>query len=273
MSDPEFLQRTFGLDGRLAMVTGASSGIGVHIAKTLAKAGCNVALTARRLAKLTDLATDINADKHSGTAQAFELDVTDGKSAAAAIDKIINQFGAIDMLINNAGIADSQKFLDMTESEWHSVIDTDLTAVWRISQLVANKMISQKIDAEKGGKAIVNIASILGLAAQISQTNYGAAKAGVIHLTKIMALELSALKLGQNQIRVNAIAPGYFATEINTKFLQSERGRDYIANLVPQRIGQLRELDGAILLLTSPAGSYINGSVITVDGGTILGRV
>lgn len=264
MSVAEFLHQTFNLDGRVAVITGASSGLGAHMASTLARAGCVVVLAARRKSMLEAVAAQI-AQHSGGCADALPvvMDVTDRQSVETAFTHIISRFGNIDILLNNAGIAESQRFLEMTEDAWQRVVDTNLSAVWRVGQVAARKMVEQK-----SGGAIINIASILGLMVQPRQANYGAAKAGVIHLTKTMAREL-----GRQNVRVNALAPGYFATEMNREFLQSQHGREYIANLLPQRPGQLSELDGALLLLASAAGSYINGCVLSVDGGTLLGGV
>lgn len=260
MADAEFLQQTFALDGCVAVITGASSGIGAHLAATLARAGCAVALAARRREKLESLAAigGCGAD-----ALPVVMDVNDRQSVESAFEQIVNRFGRVDVLVNNAGVAAPQKFLEMTEQAWSRVLDTDLSAVWRVGQAAARQMVAQKT-----GGSIINIASALGLAVQRAQANYSAAKAGVIQLTKTMALEL-----GRKGVRVNALAPGYFATEMNREFLESERGREYIGNLLPRRAGALAELDGAVLLLAGGAGGYINGSVLSVDGGAILGHL
>ncbi len=267
-AEAEFLRQTFALDGRVAVITGASSGIGAQVAQTLARAGCQVALTARRGDKLEAQAARINAaaarpssgDGVESVAMAVAMDVNQRRSVEAAVAQVVERCGRLDIVVNNAGIAQSQKFLDMTEHAWQRVVDTDLGAVWRVGQVAARRMAAQK-----SGGVIINMASILGLAAQRAQTNYGAAKAGVIHLTKTMALELAP-----HHIRVNALAPGYFATAMNREFLATRRGRDYIAATLPGRPGALAELDGAVLLLASGAGSYINGSVLVVDGGAML---
>ena len=260
--DTEFLRQTFALDGRVAVITGASSGIGAHLATTLARAGCAVAPAARRKDKLESLAAALNGDGgYGGEALPVVMDVNDRQSVESAFAQIVERFGRVDVLVNNAGVAESQKFLEMTEEAWSRVLDTDLSAVWRVGQAAARQMVGQKT-----GGSIINVSSVLGVAVQRSQANYGAAKAGVIHLTKTMALEL-----GRKGVRVNALAPGWFATEMNREFLHSERGHAYIAGLLPQRPGELSELDGAVLLLAGNAGSYINGSTLIVDGGAILG--
>ena len=251
------------------MITGASSGLGAHFAQTLSRAGCKVALCARRREKLTEVA---NALAEIGETFVVTMDVNDRENVEVGVEKIVQHFGRLDILINNAGIAASETFLEMREEDWRRVVDTNLSAVWRVAQIAARRMVLQnqndKQNKKSGGGAIINIASMLGLAAQRRQANYGAAKAGVIHLTKTMALEL-----GRSGVRINALAPGYFATEMNRAFLQSKRGRDYIAAPPPARAGELHELDGALLLLASEAGSYINGCALSVDGGSLLGRV
>lgn len=259
----EFLRRTFALDGRAAVVTGASSGLGAHMAATLARAGCKVALAARRKERLDAVAEAIAADNANATADIFTvtMDVCERAAVDAGFAQIDAHFGNIDILINNAGVAAPGRFLDMTEADWRRVVDTDLSAVWRVGQVAARRMAAQKT-----GGAIINIASILGLGAQRGQTNYAAAKAGVLQLTRTMALELA-----RHGVRVNALAPGYFATEMNREFFATRRGREYLAGLLPGRPGELRELDGALLLLAGDAGSYINGAVLTVDGGALLG--
>lgn len=265
MANAEFLRQTFALDGRIALITGASSGLGAHIATTLARAGCKVVLAARRKHKLELLATEITA-QIDGTGEhvmSVVMDVNNRQSVESAIAQIVTRFARIDILVNNAGIAESQRFIEMTEVAWQKVVDTNLSAVWRVGQVVAQQMLAQK-----SGGAIINIASMLGVRPQYSQANYSAAKAGVIQLTKTMALELA-----RKGVRVNALAPGYFATEMNQKFLNSARGQSYIAALLPQRCGKLAELDGAVLLLASAAASYINGSILNLDGGALLGNI
>lgn len=247
----------FALRGRVALVTGASSGIGRHLALTLAASGAAVALAARRVERLDETQQQIEAA--GGRACRVALDVTDRASVEAGVAQAEAALGPIDVLVNNAGIAEPQPFLDMTEEAWSKVVDTDLTGVWRVAQVVARRMAKGK------GGSIINIASVLGLAPQRYQANYGAAKAGVIQLTRVMALELA-----RAQIRVNAIAPGYFETEINADFFASEPGKAYVERLLPQRLGSLAELDGMVLLLASDAGRFITGTVMPVDGGALL---
>ena len=252
---------SFDLSGKTALITGASSGLGVHFSKALGAAGAKVVLAARREQALAE---QVTALKQQGIdAHAVTMDVSDRESVDAAVAKASELVGGLDILVNNAGIADNQRFLEMSEESWQRVLDVDLTGVFRVGQAAARVM------AEQGrGGSIVNIASVLGLVVQPTQANYCTAKAGVIQLTNVMAREL-----GRENIRVNAIAPGYFKTEINAEFFDSEAGSAYAKKLFPQRIGQLSELTGPLLLLCSEAGSYMTGVTIPVDGGTLLSRV
>jgi NAD(P)-dependent dehydrogenase (short-subunit alcohol dehydrogenase family) len=254
---PDELPVKFSLDGRVAFVTGASSGIGRHLSLALARAGASLAVAARRAERLETLRQEIEAIEARVCCVA--LDVTDRASVEAGFAAAEAALGTVDVLVNNAGVADPQKFLDMTEDAWSSVVDTNLTGVWRVAQVAARRM------AAGSGGSIINVASALGLAPQKNQANYCAAKAGVIHLTKVMALELA-----NAGVRVNAIAPGYFETEINADFFASPQGSSYIDRLVPRRVGRLEELDGAVLLLASDAGRFITGAVLPVDGGALL---
>jgi NAD(P)-dependent dehydrogenase (short-subunit alcohol dehydrogenase family) len=187
------------------------------------------------------------------------MDVTSRKSVEDGVASIEGQLGGIDILINNAGAARTSPFLDMTEADWGTVIETCLTGVWRVGQVVARSMVARRCGS------IINIASVAGLAVQSTQANYSAAKAGVLHLTRVMAYELA-----RHNVRVNAIAPGYFGTEMNADFVGSVAGRKYIERLVPGRLGELDELDGPVLLLASTAGKFITGTVLPIDGGTLL---
>lgn len=259
------MKNLFDVKGKTVLITGASSGIGAHIAAMFVQQGANVVLAARRMEKLETLAVEVASREAANPTQLLpvSMDVDSRDSVETGLQAAISHFGQIDILINNAGIARTARLLDMSETEWRSVVDTNLGSVWRVAQVVARKMLEQ----QRGG-VIVNIASILGFVAQKQNANYGAAKSAVVHLTKSMALEW-----GGKGIRVNAIAPGYFETEINRSFLKSDKGSQYISTLFPGRAGKLSELEGPILLLASDAGSYINGSVITVDGGTLLSAV
>lgn len=249
-------QQRFDLSGKTALITGASSGIGAHFAHTLANAGARVVVTARRIERLEALVDQLQSQGHE--ALALPIDVTDADSVNRAFDLAEQQWGVVDILINNAGIADAVMFLNMTEGNWRSTLATNLDGVWRVAHRASLAMVK----AGQGG-SIINTASILGLRVGTALSHYAAAKAGVIQLTKSMALELA-----RNNIRVNAIAPGYFHTEMNSDYFATQQGQDYIRNRVPmRRLGQMQELDGPLLLLASEAGSFITGTVLNVDGG------
>jgi NAD(P)-dependent dehydrogenase (short-subunit alcohol dehydrogenase family) len=249
----------FNLTGRVAVVTGASSGLGRHFAVTLAKAGAKVALAARRIDKLEVVAAEITA--FDGRALPVALDVTDASSVTEALDKIETELGPIGILINNAGIAVTRPVLDQSEEEWRSVLATNLDGAWRTARAAANLM------ARHGhGGAIVNIASILGLRAAAQVAAYSAAKAALLNLTQTMAIELA-----RHKIRVNALAPGYVETDLNREFLGSPAGQSMLKRVPMRRFGGMADLDGALLLLASDAGAYMTGSTIVVDGGHSLG--
>jgi NAD(P)-dependent dehydrogenase (short-subunit alcohol dehydrogenase family) len=248
----------FSLAGKTALVTGASSGLGAHFARVLAGAGAGVVLAARRLDRLRPLEGEIRAS--GGQAWAVALDVTDHASVVHAFDAAESAAGPVAVLINNAGVPSGSFFVKTSEEEWRAVMAVNLDGVFRVGREAARRMI-----ANGTGGSIVNIASILGFGAIKSLSTYAASKAAVVSLTKSMALELA-----RQRIRVNAIAPGYFATEINASFLESEAGRRLLSRVPMGRAGELCELDGPLLLLSSGAGAFMTGSVITVDGGHLL---
>jgi NAD(P)-dependent dehydrogenase (short-subunit alcohol dehydrogenase family) len=248
----------FSLQGRTALVTGASSGLGRHFAQVLSRAGAQVALAARRLDRLQSLAADIEAA--GGKALAVQLDVTHPDSVKRAFEVAEARLGPVTILVNNAGVPSGSYFTKMGEEEWRSVLAVNLDGVFRVGQEAARRM-----TAGGAGGSIINIASILGLGVLKSLSAYAASKAAVVSLTKSMALELA-----RNKIRVNALAPGYFSTEINDGFLASDAGKRVLGNVPMARAGDLPELDGPLLLLASDAGSFMTGSIITVDGGHLL---
>lgn len=243
------------LSGKTALVSGASGGLGLHFARLLARHGVAVTLAARRLDALEEACANIRAA--GGQARALRLDVADTVSVAAALGETD---GAFDILINNAGISGSAPALDLGESEWDSVIDTNLKGAFVLAQAVARCMRA----AGRSG-TIINIASILGLRVAGSLSAYAASKAGVIQLTKALALEWA-----RDGIRVNALCPGYIETDINRWFFASEAGQSLIRRIPQRRLGRPHELDGALLLLCSEAGSYITGSAIAIDGGHLV---
>ncbi|MFK8403039.1 SDR family NAD(P)-dependent oxidoreductase [Pseudomonas sp. BGr12] len=249
----------FSLAGKVVLVTGASSGIGAHLARVAARSGARVVLSARRMDRLAEVQADIEFDNN----QAFSvaLDVTDRSSVEAAFDTAEASFGVVDVVLNNAGIGNGQRALEISEEDWRSMLSTNLDGVWRVAQCAAQRLV-------KAGKpgSIINIASILGLRAGSGYSHYSAAKAGVVQLTQSLALDLA-----RHNIRVNAIAPGYFKTEINDGYFDSEKGQTYIRHAVPmRRLGNLTELEGPFLLLASEAGAFVTGSTIAVDGGHLV---
>jgi len=246
------------LQGKTALVTGASSGLGQHFARVLANAGAKVALAARRLDRLQQLEAEIRAA--GGQAAAVALDVTDRASIIKAFDTVEAGLGPVTILVNNAGVPASSYFLKTTESDWRSVLDVNLDGVFRVGQEAARRMSK----AGNGG-SIINIASITAFGVLKAIAAYSASKAAVVSLTKSMALELA-----RDRIRVNALAPGYFATELNDAFLTSDAGRRLLSRVPMERAGKLEELDGPLLLLASDAGAFMTGSVITIDGGHML---
>ena len=248
----------FSLNGRTALVTGASSGIGRHFALVLARAGACVAVAARRLDRLEALVEDIRAK--GGRAVAVPLDVTEPESVVRAFDAAEATFGPVTVLINNAGVPSNTFFTKLTEHDWREVLAVNLDGVFRVGQEGAKRMIA----ADTGG-SIVNVASVLGLGVLKAVAPYAASKAAVIQLTKSMALELS-----RERIRVNALAPGYVITELNDEFLASESGQKLLSRVPFGRAAALSELDGPLLLLASDAGSFMTGSVLVVDGGSLL---
>lgn len=251
--------KLFELSGKTALVTGASGGLGAHFARTLADAGAHVVLAARRLEKLEALAGEI--ESAGGKATPVQMDVTDPKSVKAAFRTISDTLGQpADIIVNNSGISRDTWFHEMSEEDWRAVMDTNLDGVWRVAKAATNAL----IDAGKPG-SIINIASITAFRSQPTISAYAASKSAVNHLTHVMALE--SARFG---IRANAIAPGYFKTDINDEFLDSEHG-DKMRKRVPmRRFGDYQELTGALLLLASDAGSYMTGSTIVVDGGHLM---
>jgi NAD(P)-dependent dehydrogenase (short-subunit alcohol dehydrogenase family) len=243
--------KPFNLTGKTALVTGASSGLGSHFAKCLGKAGAAVVLAARRADRLQSLQAELA--KASIEARAVELDVTSGDAVSAALDAA----GSIDILVNNAGITIVKPALEMPEKDWDAVVDTNLRGAWLMAQGAAKRWV-----ADKRPGVIVNIGSILGLRTIGQVAPYNASKAGLIHLTQVLAMEWARYR-----IRVNAICPGYIETEMNSDFWKTPGGQRLIERIPQRRIGQPEHLDGALLLLASDAGEFMTGSVVTVDGG------
>jgi NAD(P)-dependent dehydrogenase (short-subunit alcohol dehydrogenase family) len=246
------------LTGKCALVTGAFGGLGRHFALTLASAGASVALAGRRVDAGQKVAAEIRAA--GGRASIHTMDVTDSESVRAAIEDAAVELGPVTILVNNAGVAVTKAFLDVTETDWASVVDVNLSGAWRVAQAAARYM-----QANGHGGSIINIASITGLRVAGSISSYVASKAGLIQLTKAMALELARFN-----IRVNALAPGYIETDINRDFFATESGQTLVKRIPQRRIGKPEELDGPLLLLASDASSYMTGSVLVADGGHLV---
>lgn len=243
------------LAGKVALVTGASSGLGRHFARVLAKAGAKVGLAARRTDALAAVAKEIAGE--GGVAAVTKLDVTSGDSIAAAVAAIAAELGPIDILVNNSGTSVAKNLLDQTERDWDDVVDVNLKGAF----LVATEVARQMRDRQRGG-SIINIESILSFRQAGHVAPYAASKAGLTQLTRSMALELA-----RYGIRVNGIAPGYFATEINEGFFDTEPGLALIRRIPQRRVGNYEDLDGPLLLLASDASRYMTGSTLVVDGG------
>jgi len=248
----------FDLKGRVALVTGASGGLGLRFAEVLAANGAAVALVARRADKLKAAREKI--EKAGGKAIAIEADVLDRAAMNRAFDQAEKLLGTVTILVNNAGVAHSTRATEVTEDEWNHVVRTNLDAVFFWAQEGARRML--KANA-KG--AIVNIASVLGFGVSKGTIAYATAKAGVIQMTKALGNELAF-----KGVRVNAIAPGWFVTDINRDYLSSEAGKKLTRDIPVGRFGQDGDLDGALLLLASNAGSYIAGATIVCDGGQMV---
>ena len=242
------------LRGRTALVTGASSGFGRRFAMTLAMQGAEVVAAARRTDALRTLVDEI--EQAGGIAQPLQLDVTD----ASAVEKAIGGLAALDIVVNNAGAGGGGRALDCEEAEWRATFDVNVHGVWFVARQAALRM-----NALGRGGTIINIASITGVRPGINVAGYSSSKAAVIQLTKALALEWA-----RHGIRVNAIAPGYFETDLTRELLRSDFGQGMLKRVPQRRFGDLSELDGPMLLLASDGSSYMTGSVIAVDGGHLV---
>jgi len=248
-------QNYFSMAGKVALVTGASSGLGRHFAKVLSAAGAQVIAAARRTSQLETLVNEIAADE--GRAVAFALDVTQREGVNAVFEAAEAAAGTVDVLINCAGIAKGGSFLEQKEPDWDAVLEVNLNAVRRISQEAARRMVRGKRPG-----SIVNIASIAGFSAAPDLSAYATSKAAVIQLTRAMATEL-----WRHDIRVNALCPGFFLTDMNRDYFAGEHGQKYLQRIPPRRLGQQEELTGPLLLLASDASSFMTGVALPVDGG------
>lgn len=248
----------FDISGRVVLITGASSGFGRHFATVLAQAGAKVVLAARRTELVEAARDEILAA--GGQAMAVPMDVTRSESIASALDEVEQHFGVATIVINNAGITIPKLLLDLGDDDWENVVDTNLNGVAFVTRESARRMIA----ADAAG-SIINIASILAVRVQHMLSNYAAAKAGVVQFTKTAALELAA-----HNIRVNAICPGYFATEMIQAWLATDDAKERVARIPQRRVGELHEMNGTLLLLASDASSHMTGAEIVIDGGHVL---
>ena len=248
----------FNLQGRVAIITGGATGIGRGIAEGLADVGAGIVIAARRLEKCEQACQSIAARTGVATL-AVHCDISDSDQINALVDRVMAQFGQIDILVNNSGVGGSEKpILKMDEKDWDYVIDTNLKAIFVLSKAVAAKM----IQGTHGGK-IINVASIGGQIGWPNMSAYCASKGGCLQLTKVMALEWA-----RHKIQVNAILPGYFETPMNTDFFASDVGQNVIkANIPLRRLGQIDEIRGIAILLASRASSFMTGSALVIDGG------
>ncbi len=241
----------FSLAGRRALVTGASGGLGLHFAEVLHAAGAEVVLAARRVAQIEHAATRLGP-----RARAVAMDVADEASIVAGF-AAIDAGGVCDIVVNNAGVAPVKRALDISGPEWDAVMDVNLRGAFLVARTAAERLVA----AGRPG-SIVNIASIVGSRVTLGVAAYNASKAGLVHLTRALAVEWA-----RHGIRVNALAPGYFETDINSAYFATEQGKAMIQRIPQRRLGRLDDLTGPLLLLASEAGAHMTGSVVTVDGG------
>ena len=254
------------LSGRVALVTGASSGLGTQFAKTLAKAGAAVVLAGRRVERLKTLRAEIESE--GGDAHVVALDVTDHASIKAAVAHAETEMGTIDILINNSGVSTTQKLVDVTEDDYDFIFDTNTKGAFFVAQEVGKRMLARARGDAPGlftGGRIVNIASMAGLRVLGQIGVYCMSKAAVVHMTRSMALEW-----GKYGINVNALCPGYIDTEINHHHWSTEQGKRLVDMLPRKRVGQPQDLDVVLMMLCANEGHFINGAVIQADDGYAL---
>jgi NAD(P)-dependent dehydrogenase (short-subunit alcohol dehydrogenase family) len=251
------------LSGRVALITGASSGLGAQFARTLSKAGAAVVLAARRVERLKTLRAEIEAA--GGDAHVVGLDVTDQGSIKAAVAHTETEMGSIDILVNNAGVSTSQRLLEVTQQDFDFVFDTNIRGAFFVAQEVGKRMIARAKGAAPGtfiGGRIINIASVAGLRTLPQIGVYSMSKAAVIHMTRVMAQEW-----GRYDINVNALCPGYIDTDINHHHWNTDAGQKLLAMLPRKRVGQPEDLDALIVTLCSAQSHFVNGAVISADDG------
>jgi len=251
------------LSGRVALVTGASGGLGAQFAKTLSRAGAAVVLASRRMDKLKDLRAFIEAE--GGAAHVVELDVTDHASIKSAVAHAETEVGTIDILINNSGVSTTQRLQDVAEDDYDYIFNTNVKGAFFVAQEVGKRMLARARGTAPGGFAgarIINIASMAGLRVLPQIGVYCMSKAAVVQMTKAMAVEW-----GKYGINVNAICPGYIDTEINHHHWETEQGKKLVQMLPRKRIGKPEDLDALLVMLASPQSNFVNGAVIAADDG------
>ena len=254
--------RSINLEGKVALVTGASSGLGTRFAQVLSQAGAKVVLASRRTERLKELRAEIEAA--GGAAHVVALDVTDYASIRAAVAHAETEAGTIDILVNNSGVSNTQKLIEVAPDDYEYVFGTNVRGAFFVAQEVAKRMMMR---GSRNGQhrpcyRIVNIASVAGLRVLSQLGVYAASKAAMIHLTKSMALEW-----GRHGINVNAICPGYIDTDMNHHYWDTEAAQKLVSFLPRRRVGVPSDLDGLLLLLASDDSQFINGAVIAVDDG------
>ena len=251
------------LSGRVALVTGASGGLGAQFAKTLAKAGAAVVLASRRMDKLKELRAQIEAD--GGAAHVVQLDVTDHVSIKSGVAHAETEVGPIDILVNNSGVSTTQRLQDVAEDDYDFIFNTNVKGAFFVAQEVGKRMLARSRGAAPGsfaGARIINIASMAGLRVLPQIGVYCMSKAAVVQMTKAMALEW-----GKYGINVNAICPGYIDTEINHHHWETEQGKKLVQMLPRKRIGKPEDLDALLVMLASGESHFLNGAVIAADDG------
>ncbi|CAN7315774.1 SDR family oxidoreductase [Acidovorax sp. LjRoot38] len=251
------------LSGRVAFITGASSGLGAQFARTLARAGAGVVLASRRVEKLKELRARIEGE--GGDAHVIELDVTDHDSIKSAVAHAETEMGSIDILVNNSGVSTTQRIQDVTPEDYDFIFDTNVKGAFFVAQEVGRRMLARSRGAAPGsftGGRIINIASMAGLKVLPQIGAYCMSKAAVVQMTRAMALEW-----GRFGINVNAICPGYIDTEINHHHWQTEQGKKLMDMLPRKRVGQPQDLDALLVMLASDQSHFVNGAVIAADDG------
>ena len=247
-------------EGKIALVTGASSGLGARFAKVLAQAGAQVVLASRRVERLKELRAEIEAE--GGAAQVVQLDVTDYASIKSAIAHAETEAGPIDILVNNSGVSTTQRLVDVTPDDYAYVMDTNQRGAFFVAQETAKRMIARAKGDPRKQHRIINIASVAGLRVLPQIGIYCMSKAAVVHMTKSMAVEW-----GKYGINVNAICPGYISTEINAEHFETEQGKALVNMLPRKRVGKPEDLDGLLLWLASEESHFINGTIVAADDG------